>query len=177
MSRPAPRSAETGSPASVATTAAHPADPSSLCAHVWCGSRRDPRSTTQTATRRAAARTSVSAHWTPSPPELSDLALAACDRTAPPLHGEASAVRSVHRCRFYPRNLLEARMIITTYNQHVRLLSSEPFGWFAPPKFTRAWEPTLLWNHYTQNPSMSENGVISVSEAPNRRRFKQEITV
>src|SRR3954451_13013891 len=26
-------------------------------------------------------------------------------------------------------NLLEARMIITTYNQHVRLLSSEPFGW------------------------------------------------
>src|SRR6185295_16367014 len=42
------------------------------------------------------------------------------------------------------RNLLEARMIITTYNQHVRLLSSEPFGWFAPPKFTRAWEPTLF---------------------------------
>jgi hypothetical protein len=40
-------------------------------------------------------------------------------------------------------------MIVTTYNQHVRLLSSEPFGWFAPPKFTRAWEPTLLWNHYT----------------------------
>ncbi len=26
------------------------------------------------------------------------------------------------------RNLLEARMIITPYNQHVRLLSSEPFG-------------------------------------------------
>jgi hypothetical protein len=44
--------------------------------------------------------------------------------------------------------LLEARMIVTTYNQHVRLLSSEPFGWFAPPKFTRAWEPTLLWDHY-----------------------------
>ncbi|MGB8060293.1 MAG: hypothetical protein WCF26_00165, partial [Candidatus Sulfotelmatobacter sp.] len=44
------------------------------------------------------------------------------------------------------------RMIVTTYNQHVRLLSSEPFGWFAPPKFTRAWEPTLLWNHYAQNP-------------------------
>ena len=42
------------------------------------------------------------------------------------------------------RNLLEARMIITPYNQHVRLLSSEPFGWFAPPKSTRAWEPTLF---------------------------------
>src|SRR3954447_24984321 len=35
-------------------------------------------------------------------------------------------------------------MIITSYNQHVRLLSSEPFGWFAPPKSTRAWEPTLF---------------------------------
>jgi hypothetical protein len=45
-------------------------------------------------------------------------------------------------------------MIIKTYNQHVRLFSSEPFGWFAPPKFTRAWEPTLLWNHYAENPSM-----------------------
>src|SRR6266550_686066 len=33
----------------------------------------------------------------------------------------------------YVCNLLEARMIVTTYNQHVRLLSSEPFGWFAPP--------------------------------------------
>src|ERR1700730_1953689 len=53
----------------------------------------------------------------------------------------------VHKC-----NLLEARMIVTTYNQHVRLLSSEPFGWFAPPKFTRAWEPTLLWNHFTHRP-------------------------
>src|SRR3954462_13060020 len=41
-------------------------------------------------------------------------------------------------------NLLEARMIITSYNQHVRLLSSEPFGWFAPPKFTRSWGPTLF---------------------------------
>ena len=44
----------------------------------------------------------------------------------------------------YKSNLLEARMIVTTYNQHVRLLSSEPFGWFAPPKSTRAWEPTLF---------------------------------
>ena len=40
-------------------------------------------------------------------------------------------------------------MIVTTYNQHVPLLSSDPFGWFAPPKFTRAWETTLLWNQCT----------------------------
>src|SRR5215470_19005129 len=47
------------------------------------------------------------------------------------------------------RNLLEARVIITAYNQHVRLLSPG-LGWLAPPKSTRGWEPTLLWNHYTQ---------------------------
>lgn len=31
------------------------------------------------------------------------------------------------------------------------ILSSEPFGWFAPPKSTWAWAPTLLWNHYTKS--------------------------
>src|SRR4051812_4571906 len=49
-------------------------------------------------------------------------------------------------------NLLEARMIITSYNQHVRLLSSEPFGWFAPPKFTRSWEPTLFMESLRSKP-------------------------
>src|ERR1700751_1780673 len=53
------------------------------------------------------------------------------------------------------RNLLEARVIITAYNQHVRLLSPG-LGWFAPPKFTRGWEPTLLWNHYTHLPIPAE---------------------
>src|SRR5438874_8757688 len=52
------------------------------------------------------------------------------------------------RVRIDKRNLLEARVIVTTYNDHVRLLSPS-LGWLAPPKFTRAWEPTLLWNHYT----------------------------
>src|SRR6266516_3369623 len=28
-------------------------------------------------------------------------------------------------------------------------------SWLAPPKFTRAWEPTLLWNHYTHNRVLS----------------------
>ena len=40
-------------------------------------------------------------------------------------------------------------MVVTPYNHRVRLLSSESFGWFALPKFTRAWEVTLLWNHFT----------------------------
>src|ERR1700687_4790435 len=44
-------------------------------------------------------------------------------------------------------NLLEARVVIASYNDHC----SAPclpslFGWFAPPKFTRVWEPTLSWN-------------------------------
>src|SRR5512132_4541112 len=52
----------------------------------------------------------------------------------------------------HPCNLLEARMIITAYNQHVRLLSSEPFGWFAPPKSTRAWEPTLFMESLHSEP-------------------------
>jgi hypothetical protein len=49
-------------------------------------------------------------------------------------------------------NLLEARMIVTTYNQHVRLLSSEPFGCFALPKSTRAWEPTLFMESLRSKP-------------------------
>jgi hypothetical protein len=51
----------------------------------------------------------------------------------------------------YKCNLLKARMIVTTYNQHIGLLSPEPFGWVAPPKFARPWEPTLLSNLNTQN--------------------------
>ncbi len=43
------------------------------------------------------------------------------------------------------RNLLEARMIITPYNNHVGSFLPG-LGWFAPPKSVRAWEPTLLWN-------------------------------
>src|ERR1019366_2081519 len=46
-------------------------------------------------------------------------------------------------------NLLEARVVIASYNHHC----SAPclpslFGWFAPPKFTRVREPTLSWNQF-----------------------------
>src|SRR6266853_505560 len=50
----------------------------------------------------------------------------------------------------HKRNLLEGRVVIASYNHHVRLLSPEPFGWFAPPKLTRVWEPTLLWSQLHQ---------------------------
>jgi hypothetical protein len=35
------------------------------------------------------------------------------------------------------------------YNQHVRLLSSEPFGCLRLQSLLGPREPTLLWNHYT----------------------------
>jgi len=38
------------------------------------------------------------------------------------------------RSRVDERNLLEARVIVATYNQHVRLLSPEPFGGLAIAK-------------------------------------------
>ena len=91
--------------------------------------------------------TSVRAHWLPSHPHLSCLERPVELLSFP--RGESVAVPRPRRFRVHQCNLLKARMIVTTYNQHVRLLSSEPFGWFAPPSFTRAWEPTLLWNHFT----------------------------
>lgn len=49
--------------------------------------------------------------------------------------------------RIQHRNLLEARMEITSYNQHTRLLSSESWSQ-CTAKFTRPGEePTLLSNH------------------------------
>src|SRR5216684_47219 len=51
----------------------------------------------------------------------------------------------------HKRNLLEARVVVTSYNDHLRLLSPEPVGWFSTTNFTRASEPTLSWNHCTNN--------------------------
>ena len=40
------------------------------------------------------------------------------------------------------------------YNQHVRLLSPEPFGWFAPPKSTRPMGADIVY------------GIISLMDYP-----------
>src|SRR5208282_2284734 len=47
----------------------------------------------------------------------------------------------------YKSNLLEARVVVTTYNHHVRLLSPER-SWSvgSHQKSTRVQEPTLSWN-------------------------------
>src|ERR1700722_14076996 len=38
----------------------------------------------------------------------------------------------------YKSNLLKARVVIASYNQHIGSFSPEPFGWLVPPKFPRA---------------------------------------
>jgi hypothetical protein len=110
---------------------------------------RRPRSTTRTTSRSTDAQTNGRVRWLPS--LYAPLVPGASCKTARLPRGESVAVRRPRRFLCPPCNLLKARMIVTTYNQHVRLLSSEPFGWFAPPKSTRAWEPTLLWNHFTNH--------------------------
>ena len=57
-----------------------------------------------------------------------------------------SQLVQLSRLAIYPLNLLEGLVVIHSYNDHLRLLFPEPFGWFAPPKLTWVWEPTLLWN-------------------------------
>jgi hypothetical protein len=49
----------------------------------------------------------------------------------------------------YKRNLLEARVVICSHNDHCPApFYPSLFGWFGTAKFTRVWEPTLLWNQY-----------------------------
>src|ERR1019366_3610189 len=50
-------------------------------------------------------------------------------------------------------NLLEARVIVCSYNDHCSAPFSRAFlVGLAPPKFTRAWEPTLSWNQLRSKP-------------------------
>src|SRR6266481_2521523 len=48
--------------------------------------------------------------------------------------------------RIHKRNLLKARVVIASYNQHIGSFSPEPFGWLAPPSLLGAREPTLSSN-------------------------------
>jgi hypothetical protein len=58
-----------------------------------------------------------------------------------------SLLSTISRFSIHKRNLLEARVIICSYNDH----GPAPFypslhGWFSTTKLTRAREPALLWN-------------------------------
>src|SRR6266404_6449721 len=51
--------------------------------------------------------------------------------------------------RIHKSNLLKGRVVICSYNDHVRLLSPGPFGWFAPPKFTRVQGADIVMESIT----------------------------
>ena len=52
------------------------------------------------------------------------------------------------------------RMVVTPYNNHVGSFLPG-LGWFAPPKSTRAGEPTLLWNQFHQQSDRDCKRVIA----------------
>src|SRR5437762_4870375 len=124
-------------------------DRSSACAPASCESRRHLQSTVQIATGVANAQTSGRARSLPAHTH----GQVSLFQFAVELFGffwmNQASFPELTAFGIYVCNLLEARMIVTTYNQHVPLLSSVPFAWLASPEYTRAWEPTLLWNHYT----------------------------
>src|SRR5262249_15904390 len=53
-----------------------------------------------------------------------------------------SLLATIPCLRIYKRNLLNARVIITSYKQHLRLLSPEP--WLASSSLLSPSQPTLL---------------------------------
>jgi len=72
------------------------------------------------------------------------------------LPGASVAALAVPLSLVDKRNLLEARAIITTYNQYVLApLSRALVGWHHQ-SLLGPGSRHLLWNHYAQTPSMSE---------------------
>src|ERR1700730_10547542 len=74
-----------------------------------------------------------------------------------------SLLSTISSFGIHKRNLLEARVIIASYNDHC----PAPFypslhGWFGTTKFTRAWEPALLWNQLHSQP-VTERNLVSGS--------------
>src|ERR1019366_3078138 len=95
-----PRSAESDLRATISESAAHLGDPSSACVPASCGSPLRPRSTTQTATRRATAQTSVHARSPPSPRAPSSPGSRDHGRTSPLPRGAAVAALAVPQFRY-----------------------------------------------------------------------------
>src|SRR5229473_2898613 len=97
-----PRSAESDLPAASAAAAGHPLDPSSACAPVSCESPPRRQSITRCSAPPAVARTSVHAHWLPSPRAPSFPGLRDRGRTSPLPRGVAIA--ALHNLPFpYPQ--------------------------------------------------------------------------
>src|SRR5258708_22214153 len=76
----------------------------------------------------------------------------------------------IHKC-----NLLKARVVIASYNQHIGSFSPEPFGWLAPPSLLGAREPTLSWKSITLRTLQrvkSPVGVEKVQFLPKQPKFE-----
>src|SRR5713226_5279095 len=131
----------------------HPGDRSFACVPVSLGSPPRRQSTTRSSAPPAIVQTSVRAHWLPCPHALWLLVMPDRGRTSPLLHSARVASLAVLQFR-YPH-----------------MGSFLPgLGWLQPPKSTRAWDPTLLWNHYTHNRAvLSVNACFATAIRLNRR--------
>jgi hypothetical protein len=125
----------------------HPGDRSSACVPASLGSPPRRQSTTRSSTPPGSVQTSVRVPWLPCPRAPGLLVTPDRGRTSPLLRGARVAALVVLQFRFgiHICDLLKARMVVTPYNNGSFLPG---LGWLEPPKSTRAWEPTLLWNHY-----------------------------
>src|SRR6202521_4130147 len=103
-----PRSAESHLSALISESVAHPGDPSSVCVLAWFGSRRRPRSTTQSSTPPAAVQTSAPVHWLPSPRAPLSPGPQDHGRTSPLPRVAAAAALAVLQCR-YPQTQFVGR--------------------------------------------------------------------
>src|SRR6266481_6829861 len=75
--------------------------------------------------------------------------------------------------RIDKRNLLKARVVIASYNQHIGSFSPEPFGWLAPPSLLGAREPTLSWNQFHSKPCQEVPLTASYVYAAGKSRKRQ----
>ena len=62
-------------------------------------------------------------------------------------HVLQATLAALARIRVHERNLLEARVVVTTYNQHVRLLSPEPSGGLAITRVYSEVGADIVRNH------------------------------
>src|SRR6476661_7626196 len=139
------RSVESHPSVAGAQCVVRPGDRSSACVPAFCGSQRRPQSTIQSSVPPAVPRTSAHAHWLPSPRAPSFPGPRAHGRTSPLSQHVPVGALALPQFRIYKSNLLEARVIIASYNQHIGSFSPGPFGWFAPPSLLGSGEPTLSW--------------------------------
>jgi hypothetical protein len=112
-----------------AESAGHPGGPSSASVSAWRRSPPQSHRQLEVQLRQQSLKPARVSHSLPSPPAPSFPRPRVRDKTFPPPRGVPVAPRSTPGFGMHPCNLLEARVVIRSYNDHLRLLSPEPFGW------------------------------------------------